>query len=197
MSPTENTYVKSSIFWYITPCSELEVNRRFGRSRLHFQNRRISQAKMSLAAFSCWFACLILRPWRWRWHVPPKRRLTFNGLHGVISQKIELFITTAVRISKPTECSCFRIIFAINEHRLTCPSDGKTAFPVRSELNSYTRSGHKWSLQFRKIVGKQSGNITHSNFNTLDYNCLTFESKPAQAVAVFAATAVKKMATPL
>jgi hypothetical protein len=27
--------------------------------------------------------------------------LTFNGLHGVISQKIELFITTAVRTSKP------------------------------------------------------------------------------------------------
>jgi hypothetical protein len=25
------------------------------------------------------------------WHVPPKRRLTFNGLQGVISQKIRLF----------------------------------------------------------------------------------------------------------
>jgi hypothetical protein len=31
-------------------------------------------------------AWLILRPW-WRWHVLPKRRFTFNGLHGVISQK--------------------------------------------------------------------------------------------------------------
>jgi hypothetical protein len=29
----------------------------------------------------------------------PKRRLTFNGLHGVISQKTELFITPAVRTS--------------------------------------------------------------------------------------------------
>jgi hypothetical protein len=27
--------------------------------------------------------------------------LTFNGPHGVISQKIELFITTAVRSSNP------------------------------------------------------------------------------------------------
>jgi hypothetical protein len=36
-------------------------------------------------------ARLIVRPWRWRWHVLPKLRLTFNGLHGVISQKIELF----------------------------------------------------------------------------------------------------------
>jgi hypothetical protein len=24
-------------------------------------------------------------------NIPPKRRLTFNGLHGLISQKIELF----------------------------------------------------------------------------------------------------------
>jgi hypothetical protein len=40
---------------------------------------------------SSWFlACLKLWPWRWRWHVPTKLRLTFNGLHGVISRKVEL-----------------------------------------------------------------------------------------------------------
>jgi hypothetical protein len=33
---------------------------------------------------------LIFRPWRWRLYVSPKRRLTLNGLHGVISQKIVL-----------------------------------------------------------------------------------------------------------
>jgi hypothetical protein len=33
---------------------------------------------------------------RWRRYVPPKRRLALNGLHGVISQKIVRFITTAV-----------------------------------------------------------------------------------------------------
>jgi hypothetical protein len=27
---------------------------------------------------------LFFRPWRWRRYVPPKRRLTLNGLHGVI-----------------------------------------------------------------------------------------------------------------
>jgi hypothetical protein len=43
---------------------------------------------------SCWFlALLTLQPWRWKQHVPSERRLTFAGLHGVISQKI----TTAVR----------------------------------------------------------------------------------------------------
>jgi hypothetical protein len=33
--------------------------------------------------------------------VLPKRRLTLTELHGVISQKTELFITTAVRTSNP------------------------------------------------------------------------------------------------
>jgi hypothetical protein len=33
---------------------------------------------------------------------PPKHRLTFNGLHGFISQKIEIFITTAIITSNPT-----------------------------------------------------------------------------------------------
>jgi hypothetical protein len=32
-------------------------------------------------------------------HIPAFSRLNFSGLHGVISQKIGLFITTAVRIS--------------------------------------------------------------------------------------------------
>jgi hypothetical protein len=32
---------------------------------------------------------------------PPKRRLPFTGLHGVISQKAGLFIVTAVRTSNP------------------------------------------------------------------------------------------------
>jgi hypothetical protein len=36
------------------------------------------------------------------WYVSPKRRLTFNGLHSVISQKIVLFMTTAVRTSNPS-----------------------------------------------------------------------------------------------
>jgi hypothetical protein len=35
---------------------------------------------------ACFFpACLILRLWRWRRHIPPKHRLTFNRLHGVMS----------------------------------------------------------------------------------------------------------------
>jgi hypothetical protein len=38
------------------------------------------------------------------------RRLIFNGLHGVISQTIEFFITTAVRTSNPTSILIIRIM---------------------------------------------------------------------------------------
>jgi hypothetical protein len=41
----------------------------------------------------------ILRPWRWRRHVSPKIRLNFSELHGVISQKMGLFMFTAVLTS--------------------------------------------------------------------------------------------------
>jgi hypothetical protein len=33
--------------------------------------------------------------------------LTFNGLHGIISQEIELLLTTAVRTSKPAVPTVF------------------------------------------------------------------------------------------
>jgi hypothetical protein len=36
-----------------------------------------------------------------RQNVPPKHLMTFNELHGIISQKIEHFIPTAVRTSNP------------------------------------------------------------------------------------------------
>jgi hypothetical protein len=46
-------------------------------------------------------AWLTLRKWSWRRYVPPKCHVTFTGLHGVISQKIELFVATAVRTTNP------------------------------------------------------------------------------------------------
>jgi hypothetical protein len=101
--------MKSSVFWDITPCSRLKVNRRFGETcRLHIQSRRISQEGDQRDWFLDW---LILRSWIWRRHVPPKRRLTFNGLHGDISQKITLekymyctiiYLSTFVKFSSHT-----------------------------------------------------------------------------------------------
>jgi hypothetical protein len=63
---------------------------------------------------SRWYlARLILRSWRWRRCVPPERRLALNGLHGVTSQKIVFFNTTAVRASNPT---CSRVAFHFIVH---------------------------------------------------------------------------------
>jgi hypothetical protein len=45
-----------------------------------------------LPASFLFLAWLILLLSIWRQHVPPKRQLTSNGLHGVISRKIGLFI---------------------------------------------------------------------------------------------------------
>jgi hypothetical protein len=76
----------SPIFWGITSFSELEVNRRFGGTRrfhlLYF-----------LTASGMFLVWLILRYWRWVWHIPPKRRLTSNGIYGITSQKIRLLIS--------------------------------------------------------------------------------------------------------
>jgi hypothetical protein len=56
--------LRSSIFWDIKPCGLLKVNRRFGGTyRLYLQGLRIREARC----------------------VPAKRRLTFNGLQGIIS----------------------------------------------------------------------------------------------------------------
>jgi hypothetical protein len=81
--------IKSTIYWDITPCSPLKVNRRFGESfRPHLQVRRTNQARNQCES-----------KWRWRRCVPPKCRWTFNGQHDVISQKIVLFILDGIRFA--------------------------------------------------------------------------------------------------
>jgi hypothetical protein len=88
--------MRSPIFCNTTQCSPLKVNRHFrGTCDLHFQGRKISQARNQQ-----WSTCCLLHAGfllglfldRWRLHVPPKRQLTFNGLHRVtsISQKTGL-----------------------------------------------------------------------------------------------------------
>jgi hypothetical protein len=63
---------------------------------------------------SCWFrAWLSLWPWIWRWCVPPKHRLNFSVLHGVISHKKKLVITSAVRTSNPTNFMIPRSIYVL------------------------------------------------------------------------------------
>jgi hypothetical protein len=70
----------------MTPCSPLSCTRRFGGTyHLHLQGRRISSAPA--CSLVCW----------------TNRRVQLNGLHGVISQKMILFMTTAVKPSNHTK----------------------------------------------------------------------------------------------
>jgi hypothetical protein len=78
--------IKSDTFWDTKRFIPLKVSRYFGEIYyLHLQGHKISWAKNNCE--SKWQALLILRPWRWRPYVPQKCQLSFNRLHGVISQK--------------------------------------------------------------------------------------------------------------
>jgi hypothetical protein len=98
--------LKNTTFWDITPCSPLKVNRRFGGTyRLHLLGR-IRRARYQQILATCFHAGILLSLFfgpEYGGDVPPKRGLTLDGLYGVVSQKTELFITTAVRHSNPTK----------------------------------------------------------------------------------------------
>jgi hypothetical protein len=79
------------------------IGQQIQKLKLGIQNDvHIQQELFSLPASRWFLAWRILRSWRWGRHVSSKRPLTFNGLHGVVSQKIEFFITTAMKTSNPT-----------------------------------------------------------------------------------------------
>jgi hypothetical protein len=101
--------------------AEQRTTRRYIREDSTLHNHRCENLKSYITMspyhlLSRWFlARLILRPWRWRRYVPPKRRLTLNRLHDVISKKIEIFITTGVRTSIPTALRClFSLSLCLN-----------------------------------------------------------------------------------
>jgi hypothetical protein len=99
---------------------------------------------------SRWFlAWLILRPWRWRQHVPSKRRLTFNGLHGVISQKIELFNTNSdygvFSSLQLLRLSCYRniVYLWITPANICKPQHHKTDWMKQTCLRNWTRDNFR------------------------------------------------------
>jgi hypothetical protein len=88
---------KRTISWDVTPCSPVEVHRCFRRN-------------MSSPSSVCSFRRLLVGsflsslpdPKHGGGHVPSKRRRTFRGLHGVVSQNIELFNIVRFWNSLPT-----------------------------------------------------------------------------------------------
>jgi hypothetical protein len=73
----------------VTPCSPMKVSRRFiGTCRLHLHDWRISQTRNQQA---CWFLLgLLFDPVDRNDMFLRNVGLTFNGLHGITSQKTEL-----------------------------------------------------------------------------------------------------------
>jgi hypothetical protein len=147
--------LKSIILWDITPCRTLSFNRRFGGTyRLHLQGRRNRFSKPASKQVAS-LLNIFLRPWRWRRYVPPKRRLKLNGLHGAISQKMILFITTAVKTSNPTKSDIVDMpVLLIQWMRL--PSSSVNEFIViyytnqnlissPAVLNNYNTISTEWS----------------------------------------------------
>jgi hypothetical protein len=92
-------------------------------------NPKFRQAYCSAChLISLWFLVrLIPRLWRWRRYVPPKRRLTFNGLHSSVFQKTECITITVLRTSNPTYC--IPIFFQIS---LYLCFNKRTIYPMKS-----------------------------------------------------------------
>jgi hypothetical protein len=82
--------MKDSIFWNITPCSPVKVSQRSGgRCRLHLQDRRTNQARalLVICLHAGFLLGLIFDP-EDEGDMFLQSRLTFTGLYGVVSQKI-------------------------------------------------------------------------------------------------------------
>jgi hypothetical protein len=87
-----------------TPRQSVHASHINSKNFMFWENQRTFR----MLPASYWFLVrLILRSWKWRLYVPPKRQPIYNGPHGIISKKIELFITTAVGTSNPLQISSF------------------------------------------------------------------------------------------
>jgi hypothetical protein len=83
---------------YLTRYNAVQLEEYVGTT---LKSKRISH---TLLPTSFWFvASLTLEPRRNKRLVPPKRPFIFAAVHGVVSYKIESFLTTAVITSNPKQ----------------------------------------------------------------------------------------------
>jgi hypothetical protein len=91
----------------------LEAPKLCNSYRIQSSNRGYEEFCQDYALSACFLvvSCFVdLQPWRWRRHIPLKRRLTFNWLHGVIFRKIEackeLLVNQKIKIPWPLSTCC-------------------------------------------------------------------------------------------
>jgi hypothetical protein len=98
--------------------------------------------------------------------------LNISGLRGIISQKMELFITTAVRTSNPTE------YFHASGLLMEYSANTSTTFTIAHDSGSI-QDQIMWDLWLMKWHwGGFSRNILVSPVNFHSINCFTFISLP-------------------
>jgi hypothetical protein len=90
------------VHWVWTDVSEVHIASIFRVEKIGSTKPASKHVASLWPTFLLVLLNLFIRPWRWRRYVLPKRRLKLNKLHGVISQKMTLFITTAVKTSNLT-----------------------------------------------------------------------------------------------
>jgi hypothetical protein len=102
---TIKSYIKSTVFWDITGCSPLKVNRRFGvKYSLHLLGRRVSrvrnqrESRWQACFHSDFLLCLFFEP-EDGGDIFLETSVYFQWTTRHLSQKIILFLATAVIIS--------------------------------------------------------------------------------------------------
>jgi hypothetical protein len=119
---------------------------------------------------ACSLVCLtILRPWRGRRSVPPKRRVQLYGLHGVISQKMILFKTTAVKTSNPTKKMILKTVIFWN-------------VTLCSLVKDYRRFGRTFCLHLQG--GTVSRESSPQDGGRTSLNCVTLHKHKVFFVSV-------------
>jgi hypothetical protein len=148
------------------PCCSLKVSRRFEDESLlsaGFKNMSIRKLAWKQAAHQF---TLVLQPWRWRPLVPPKCRLTFLELHGVISLNIVLF--SSLHLSScliPSNGSLENICFLVSGIK---PS-GTDSFSNSDEtsLGSSLHDGIGYGLYDRSLNTDRAATSTSVNKDRL------------------------------
>jgi hypothetical protein len=89
------------------------------------------------AYYYCFLSWLTLRPWRWRWHVLPKRQFPSDlRVQDIKTQKAVLFMVTSVRTSNPTEEWILKNIVKRKYFAIL----GRSHFSYKSHQNCYYRA---------------------------------------------------------
>jgi hypothetical protein len=92
---------------------------------------------------------LTLQSWQWKPHVTPKHRFVFNGLYGVIPQKIELF-TTLRELRRICILVCDTLCSPVDVSE-ECTASISTVEYILGE------KGASWALASSCAIGSQPG----------------------------------------